>query len=182
MAKSRKFVVILIILLVTAFAAKGIIYHVYPVEYKDYILKYSREYDIDPYLLTAIIKVESRFNKDAASHKGAIGLMQLTEPTAFWIAESMGNENFVIDDLYDPETNIKMGAWYVDNIRREFGAIELVLAAYNAGRGNVASWIDNSLIAGDGTDCSGIPYQETKTYVEKVLASQGIYRILYDIR
>ena len=177
----KKFAIVLIVLLFAAFAAKTAINHIYPVAYKDYILKYAKEYDIDPYLLTAIIKVESRFDKNAASHKGAIGLMQLTEPTAFWIAESMGDESFTADDLYEPETNIKMGAWYVNNIRREFGYIELVLAAYNAGRGNVANWIDNSLIAPDGTDCSGIPYKETKEYVKKVLSNQDIYRILYDI-
>ncbi|WP_324825224.1 lytic transglycosylase domain-containing protein [Sinanaerobacter sp. ZZT-01] len=177
----KKFVIFFIILLFAAFAVKTAINHVYPVGYEEYILKYSREYDIDPYLLTAIIKVESKFDKNATSHKGAIGLMQLMEPTAFWIAESMGDENFAVDNLYDPETNIKMGAWYVNNIRREFKYTELVLAAYNAGRGNVASWIDDSLIARDGTDYSGIPYNETRKYVEKVLSNQDIYRILYNI-
>ena len=177
----KKFTLFLIILLMAAFAAKTLINQVYPVSYKDYIIKYSREYDIDPYLLTAIIKVESRFDKDATSHKGAMGLMQLMEPTAYWIAESMGDENFTVDDLYDPETNIKMGAWYFDNIRREIEYTELVLAAYNAGRGNVASWIDDSLIARDGIDYSGIPYNETRKYIEKVLSNQDIYRILYDL-
>ena len=179
--KKRKILVVLIIL-IAIIGARELVYHVsFPVMYRDYVVKYSQEYDIDPYLLLAVINVESRFDKNATSHKGAIGLMQLTESTAHWIAESMGNENFNTDDLYDPETNIRMGAWYIDNIRKEFGSTELVLAAYNAGRGSVAGWIDSEVIGRDGTDCQNIPYNETKRYVEKVMRNQDIYRILYDI-
>lgn len=181
MLKHRK-IFVLVVILIAIIGAKEFVYHVsFPVVYKDYIVKYSEEYDIDPYLLLAVINVESRFDKDATSHKGAIGLMQLTESTAHWIAESTGDENFDTDDLYDPETNIKMGAWYIDNIRKEFGSTELVLAAYNAGRGNVAGWINSEVIGRDGTDCKNIPYDETKRYVEKVMRNQDIYRVLYDI-
>lgn len=181
MKRTRKFVAIIIILL-AVFAGREILYNVsYPIAYQDYIVKYSNEYDIDPYLLTAIIKTESSFDRNAASHKGAIGLMQLTESTAQWVAESMGDEDFDVNDLYDPEINIKMGSWYLDNIRKEFAATELVLAAYNAGRGNVASWIDSALISEDGSDLSNIPYEETEKYIQKVLVSREVYKMLYDI-
>ena len=166
--------------LIAVFGVKEILYKVtYPVFYKDYIIKYSAEYHIDPHLLMAIINTESRYDKNATSHKGAIGLMQLTESTADWIAESMGNSNFSKDDLYDPETNIRMGAWYINNIRQEFGSMELILAAYNAGRGNVKKWIGNATIAQDGKDLDNIPYAETEKYVKKVLSNQKIYKLLY---
>jgi soluble lytic murein transglycosylase len=177
---AKRRIAVLLIALFAVLGVKEIVYNVtYPVVYKDYIIKYSDEYNIDPHLLMAIIKTESRYDKNATSHKGAIGLMQLTEPTADWIAVSMGNANFSTNDLYDPETNIKMGAWYINNIRQEFGSVELILAAYNAGRGNVKKWIGNSTIAEDGKDLDNIPYAETEKYVKKVLSSQKIYKILY---
>ena len=181
MLRKRK-IIVLIVIFFTVFIAKGIIYNIsYPVIYKEYIMKYSEEYNIDPYLLTAIINAESKFDKDAKSHKGAIGLMQLTGPTAEWVAESMGDENFKMEYLYKPEQNIKMGAWYIDNIREEFDSTELVLAAYNAGRGNVQKWINSSVISADGKDYSNIPYAETEKYIKKVLINQKIYQILYDL-
>jgi Soluble lytic murein transglycosylase and related regulatory proteins (some contain LysM/invasin domains) len=181
MAKKRK-IIALIIILLAAFAVREVLYNIsFPINYKEYILKYSDEYNIDPYLMMAIINTESRFNKDAASHKGAIGLMQLTEPTAEWIAESMGDSDFNTSQLYDPETNIKMGGWYINNLRDQFGTMELVLAAYNAGRGNVANWISNSVISEDGTDCANIPYKETEQYIRKVMNNREVYKLLYNL-
>lgn len=180
MARNRK-LILLIIFLIAVFLAKEIVYQLFPIKYTEHILKYSTEYQIDPYLLAAIIKAESGFDKDAASNKGAVGLMQLTEPTAIWIAESSGNEEFSTDELYDPETSIKMGTWYLDNIRKEFGSTETILAAYNAGRGNVRKWIDKALISEDQEGYSDIPFEETKNYIEKVLINQKIYKLLYDL-
>lgn len=178
--KRNKIIIIFLVISFVFFVATEILYNVsYPLNYKEYITKYSKEYDIDPYLLMAIINAESSFVKDAQSQKGAIGLMQLTEPTAVWIATSMGNENFTINDLYNPETNIKMGTWYLDNLKKEFHSTVLVLAAYNAGRGTVGSWLSNSEISEDGKTLHYIPYLETKTYIRKVLAGERIYALLY---
>ncbi|QAT42938.1 lytic transglycosylase domain-containing protein [Aminipila luticellarii] len=179
--KKNKFMIFLVIIFIL-FAAKGIVYDLsYPILYKDYVVKYSKEYNVDPYFLLAVIKTESRFDKNAKSHKGAVGLMQLTESTAEWIAESIGMENFTADDLYNPEINIKMGSWYIDNLRKEFGTTELILAAYNAGRGNVKKWTENSLIAENGEDFHNMPYDETVKYIKKVKFNEKMYRILYRI-
>ncbi|QHI73585.1 lytic transglycosylase domain-containing protein [Aminipila terrae] len=181
MTRNRKIIVFLVFVF-ALFIAREIVYNIsYPMLYKDYVMKYSREYNIDPYFLMAVIKTESKFDKDATSHKGAIGLMQLTGSTAEWIAESMSVEGFNRTDLYNPELNIKMGSWYIDNIRKEFGSTELILAAYNAGRGNVNKWISNSLISEDGEDIDNIPYSETVKYIKKVKLNEKIYRILYRI-
>jgi len=173
-------IMILLVVVIAFFAVRYYVYNVtYKVAYKDIIEKYASEYNIDEYLLMAIINTESNFNKDAVSKAGAKGLMQITDTTAKSIAKSMGDTDFKVDDLFDPETSIKMGAWYFDNLRTRFGSNELVLAAYNAGRGNVNTWLNASIISEDGKDYNNIPFSETKNYIKKVLKDEKIYKFLY---
>ena len=178
--KLIKIVSILLTVVIIFLAARYVLYHVsYRLLYQETIEKYSSEYNIDEYLMMAIINSESSFNKNAVSSAGAKGLMQLTDSTAQSIAKSMGNKSFTVEDLYDPETNIKMGAWYLNNLKQEFSSTELVLAAYNAGRGNVAKWLGNSIISNDGKDYKNIPFAETKNYIASVLNKEKMYRFLY---
>lgn len=153
---------------------------VYPLKYREFIEIYSEEYDIDPLLVASIIKVESGYYKTAQSHKGAKGLMQITPSTGEWIAGQMGIVNFNSDQLYDPKTNIMMGCWYLHNLKKQFENIELILAAYNGGRGNVVKWLKNTSYSLDGENLYDIPFNETKKYVEKVENSYKIYNFLYD--
>ncbi|QIB69525.1 lytic transglycosylase domain-containing protein [Aminipila butyrica] len=178
MKRSKRIIICLAVFL-ALFAAREGVYLLYPAPYLEYVEKYAVEYELDPYFLLAVIKTESRFDREAQSHKGAMGLMQLTESTAYWIAETTSMKNFSTEDLYDPELNIWMGSWYLDNLSKEFSSTELVLAAYNAGRGNVKKWTDSQLISADGTDFENIPYGETVNYIKKVRINQKIYSILY---
>lgn len=179
--KKRKiFFVIFVGVLIFVLNIKNIGKSIYPLKYNDYIIEYSKKYDLNPYLVAAIIKVESNFEKNAVSPKDARGLMQITPSTAEWAAEKIKIDNFSLDMLFDPEVNIKMGCWYLDDLRREFGSnMELVLAAYNGGRGNVKKWLNNYENSKNGRELDYIPFKETDEYVKKVEVNYNIYKLLY---
>ncbi|MFL5953671.1 MAG: lytic transglycosylase domain-containing protein [Gaiellaceae bacterium] len=139
----------------------------YPLRYSQYVRVHAQRHDLDPALLAAVIYQESKFRSDAKSSSGAIGLMQLTPETARGIAIRTHGSAFHTQDLYDPEINIRYGAWYLDNLFRKYGSEKLVLAAYNAGQGNVDRWRANG---------QSIQFSETKAYVERVEDLKAIYR------
>lgn len=152
----------------------------YPIKYKALIENYSAEYNLDPLLVTAVIKAESKFNPNALSRKGAIGLMQIIPKTGRWAAGEIGIKNFEAEDLYSPEINIRIGCWYLNNLRKEFGNnLQLVLAAYNGGSGNVTKWLQNEEYSIDGNKLDNIPFPETRLYVQKVERFYVKYRELY---
>lgn len=172
--------IIIILLVGIGINIKPIGRMMYPLKYKDYIMKYSEQYKLDPYLVAAVIKTESDFEKNAKSNKGAIGLMQLTPSTAKWAAKSMKVKNFKVDMLYNEEFNVKMGCWYMDNLNEEFNHnIKLVLAAYNGGRGNVKKWLNNKENSKNGVDLHYIPFKETDKYVKKVEVNKKMFEFLY---
>jgi soluble lytic murein transglycosylase len=139
----------------------------YPLRYSQYVRVHARENGLDPALLAAVIYQESKFRSDAHSASGAIGLMQLTPSTARGIAVRTGGTAFTTNDLYNPEINIRYGAWYLANLFRKYGDERLVLAAYNAGQGNVDRWRSSG---------QPIQFAETKAYVERVERLQRVYR------
>lgn len=180
--KFKRILTVLIILLVAYFAFMfGMKKYVYPYKYEEYINKYSDEYGLDPYLVLAVIKTESNFNKEAVSKKDAKGLMQIMDSTGEWIAKELGVNYFMSSMLFDPELNIKMGCWYLNNLEKEFDEdLDLVLAAYNGGSGNVNKWLNHEEYSEDGETLSYIPFPETKKYVDKVKANYNIYKYLYN--
>jgi soluble lytic murein transglycosylase len=139
----------------------------YPLRYSEYVRVHARRHNLDPALLAAVIYQESKFRSGAKSSSGAIGLMQLTPSTARGIAIRTHGSAFHTQDLYNPEINIRYGAWYLDNLFRKYGTERLVLAAYNAGQGNVDRWRARG---------QPIQFAETKAYVERVEDLKGIYR------
>ncbi|KYH30270.1 MULTISPECIES: lytic transglycosylase domain-containing protein [Clostridium] len=178
--KNRTIFVLIVILMIFIINLKPIGRKIYPIKYYDYIVKYSEEYDLNPFLVTAVIKVESNFNRNAVSVKNAQGLMQLTPSTAKWAAEQMKLDDFSVDMLHDPEVNIRMGCWYLNNLKEEFGPnIELILAAYNGGRGNVKKWLNNYENSTNGIELNYIPFEETDKYVKKVQVNYNLYKFLY---
>ncbi|KYH34018.1 soluble lytic murein transglycosylase precursor [Clostridium tepidiprofundi DSM 19306] len=159
---------------------KNILRVFYPTEYSSYVIMYAEKYDIDPLLVYAVIKAESNFNPNATSCKNAIGLMQITPSTAKWIAKRMGIHGFNTDKLYDPELNICMGCWYLNDLNKEFNNnIDLVLAAYNGGRGNVNKWLKIKKYSKNGKELTNIPFKETDEYVKKVKVNYNIYKNIY---
>jgi soluble lytic murein transglycosylase len=139
----------------------------YPLRYSEYVRVHAARHGLDPALLAAVIYQESKFRSDAKSSSGAIGLMQLTPETARGIAIRTHGDAFHTQDLYDPEINIRYGSWYLDNLFKKYGSERLVLAAYNAGQGNVDRWRANG---------EPIQFAETRAYVERVEDLKQIYR------
>lgn len=151
----------------------------YPIGYKNSINKYSKEYKIDPYLVASIINVESKYNKDAISNKEARGLMQIGPKTGEWASEVLNIKNYDSSSLYIPDTNIRIGTWYLDQLNKEFdNKNELVLAAYNAGSGNVNKWLLDDRYSKDGK-LINIPFKETDDYINRVKKNYKIYKLLY---
>ncbi len=149
-----------------------------PQKYSGFVEKYSDEYGIDKHLVYAVIHSESGFKNDALSHKEAKGLMQITESTGSWAAEKIGIDDFKTEDLYDPETNIRIGCWYLSELIVQFeGEVSTALAAYNAGNGKVSEWLDNPEYSIDGKTLTTIPYEETLNYVKRV----NLINVLYDM-
>ena len=154
--------------------------YIYPYDYRSYIETSAAQERLDPFLVAAVIKNESKFRSDAASDGGAVGLMQLMPQTAAWIAGRLG-EPFTEDYLYDPALNIRYGAWYLAELLQEFRGNEiLALAAYNAGRGNVRDWMERYRWTDAFDEIDAIPYPETRLYVRAVLEDRAQYKRLYE--
>ncbi|NLU37231.1 MAG: lytic transglycosylase domain-containing protein [Clostridiales bacterium] len=152
----------------------------YPLKFEEQIREYSTVYQVDPFLVASIIFIESRFNPDAVSMRNAKGLMQILPSTGEWVASKLDIENFNETHLLDPETNIQIGCWYISYLSSQFsGNMELVLAAYNGGIGNVSKWLKEKKYSTDGKQLDYIPFVETRNYVEKVLGVYNIYQEIY---
>lgn len=151
----------------------------YPMNYRECVEKYAAQNELDPYLVYAVIKVESRFHADAVSHAGARGLMQLMEETARDSAKKLNVTVQLPEDLLDPDKNVMLGTYYLKSLLKSYGNLELALAAYNGGTGNVQKWLkDKDLSDGKG-GLTQIPFEETEKYVRKVLNAYEQYQNLY---
>ncbi len=145
----------------------------YPLRYEEIVRGHARHYRLDPYLLAAVIYQESKFRAGVRSKSGAIGLMQLEPGTAEGIAIRTGGSRFRVEDLYDPEINVRYGAWYLRHLLDKYRDERLALAAYNAGQDNVDRWLRQG---------RGIAFAETRHYVKHVEELKGIYRHAYRTR
>lgn len=155
-------------------------YLFYPYAYKDYILKYSSTYSVEPDFLLAIIREESRFKADAGSHAGAQGLMQIMPATGKNIASQIGISNFSESMLHDPETSITMGAYYISRMLGNFeGNKYYALGAYNGGPAAMQKWISKYGNLDIDEFIESLTYDETKNYIKRVMASYYIYELLY---
>jgi len=152
----------------------------YPQPHKEIVFTQAQEHGIDPYLVFAIIRAESKYEDAAESPVGAKGLMQIMPETAQWIAKQRGMGALEPDSLHDPQVNISLGCWYLADLSREFdGRLPLVIAAYNAGRGRVSEWQAAGVWDGQAETIDRIPFQETRNYVRNVLANYEAYQIIY---
>jgi soluble lytic murein transglycosylase len=142
----------------------------YPLRYEHIVRGHARNYGLDPALLAAVIYQESKFEADARSSSGAIGLMQLLPDTAKGIAVHTGGSRFRVEDLYSPEINVRYGAWYLRHLIRKYADERTALAAYNAGQDNVDRWRRTG---------REIQFSETRAYVDRVEELKKIYRRAY---
>jgi soluble lytic murein transglycosylase len=157
----------------------------YPIKYEDYVVRYSEEYGLDENIIYAIINTESSFNPAAESEVGARGLMQIMEDAFLWtksrMPQSDENDNVSYNDMYDPELNIKYGAYLFYLLYNEYGDYETALAAYHSGRGNVNKWLLDPAHSSDGFALDkNIPSRATAHYVDKVMRSFENYEELYN--
>jgi soluble lytic murein transglycosylase len=153
----------------------------YPQAYWDSILSYSRKYGQDPYFVAAIIREESQFRPEALSPAGARGVMQVMPATGKWIAQSIPLPGFDASKLFESDTAINVGTWYISYLMKRFRGDPLyVAAAYNAGPEAVAAWTGKNGIAGERDEfVEAIPFSETRSYVKKVLRNYDEYRRIY---
>ena len=154
--------------------------YIYPYPYQEIVTLYAEANGVSPALIASVIMHESKFSENVHSPRGAIGLMQLMPETAEWIAGQLGERDFSLQKLHEPEMNIRYGTWYLAQLEREFDSnLVLTLAAYNAGRGIVHEWIEENDWPPNFKDVSSIPYPETRFYVERVLKDKKHYEALY---
>ena len=154
----------------------------HPLQFAGLITQYALAQDLDPALVSAVILCESSFKPQAESRLGARGLMQLMEDTAEWIAHKLDEDDasYSFDRLYDAETNIRFGTWYLGYLSRRFGGDPTkIVCAYHAGQGNVDAWLRNPAYSSDGVTLDVIPTDDTATYAGRVLRARDVYRKYY---
>ena len=154
----------------------------YPLRHEQIIVRYADEFDLEAWHVAAVVRCESSFRETATSEVGARGLMQIMPDTGSWLAGKFAEKDiFNADMLYQPETNVKYGCWYLNWLMDIYDEdLTLVTAAYHAGHGTVNKWLKDASISPDGKTLSKIPYNSTRTYVERVLTACEKYRTMYD--
>ena len=147
-------------------------------DYEEYVLKYSKEYDMDPRFIFAIINTESHFNPDATSNVGARGLMQLMEEAYDWVKFRMNDDRaHTFDDMYDPELNIEYGTFMLKFLYDKFDhSYELTAAAYHGGMNAVDTWINDGTVDPDNFRLEDVPSDVTANYIYKVMNAYNKYK------
>lgn len=163
---------------------------VYPLKYRLEIIRAGEEFGVDAALIASVINAESGFKEKAISSKGAVGLMQILPSTAEWTIEKMRKQNINIPSysaeelfnsqisngqLFDPNLNIRVGTFYLSYLINKFENVDVALAAYNAGEGNVIKWLSADEFSSDQKTLKKIPFKETENYVKKVNLNLKIY-------
>lgn len=151
----------------------------YPQHYTEYVTVYAEAYGIPENLIYSVIRTESDFESGAISRVGAIGLMQLMPDTFKWLTDDILFEHLEGGMLYDPETNIRYGTYYLSYLYDRYGDWELAIAAYNGGLGNVDKWLEDNAYADGEGGLKKIPFRETRQFVRRVNRAWEKYDKLY---
>ena len=155
----------------------------HPLRDEELIEEKAGKYNLSPAFVAAIVLNESSFRPDAESSVGARGLMQLMEDTAGWIYEKMGGTGaYSFDSMYDAETNVEYGCWYLNFLSERFrGDPVLVAASFHAGQGEVQNWLNDSRYSQDGLtiELENMIDGPTKQYATRVLNDYAAYKRIY---
>jgi len=152
---------------------------VFPAGWGDIVAEQANAFGVDPLLMLAVMRQESSFDPRAQSGAQAMGLTQIVPSTARTIAARLGRDDFSLRDLYKPAVSMQFGSWFLSQLLTEYrGRVFPTLAAYDAGGGNVAKWLQRY---GDDPDVlvEQIPFAETQTYLRIVYDNYWHYRALY---
>ncbi len=185
----KALIIIFVVLIIIVGLGVGLMYGAdkflhssYPQDYKEYVAKYSAEYDLDSLMVYSFIRTESGFDPESESYLGARGLMQLMPETFEWIRYRLDEEenpDMDFDAMYSPETNIRYGCYLLSYLKEQFGDdISVIAAAYHAGAGNVSEWIENPEYYSEGR-LINIPISDTAHYVDKIQGAYNMYCKLY---
>lgn len=164
------FMIIVIMGLIFIFMPFG-----YPLKYKNEIVYVGQKYNVNSEIIAAVVFAESRFNANAVSNKRALGLMQIMPETAVWLSEKISLP-YDEDMLFNPLYNLELGTYYISYLQEKFDDINAVLAAYNAGEGNVTQWLENKEFSSNGKDLTTTPFKQTNFYLEKVNKAIEYYK------
>lgn len=150
-------------------------------KFDEYVTLASNQFGVDRCLIFSIIKAESKFDQNAKSPKGAIGLMQIKVTTGNFMLENnnfefLNNKLLLENDLLNPKINIMIGTKYIKYLLDKFENIDVSICAYNAGETIVRGWLKNKEYSKDGKSLVKIPYDETNKYLNKVKFNQFIYK------
>ncbi|NJN23705.1 MAG: lytic transglycosylase domain-containing protein [Acaryochloridaceae cyanobacterium RL_2_7] len=158
----------------------GFWYALYPLAYYPETAGWANSVNINPFLALGLMRQESRFQPKIRSVVGAVGLMQIMPETGDYIAGKLNLESFNLDS---PADNIRFGTWYLDDVHQTYDNDSiLAIASYNAGPGNVATWVEKNKNLSPDEFIDAIPFDETRKYVTAVLENHWNYLRLYDPR
>ncbi|MFB6365488.1 lytic transglycosylase domain-containing protein [Paenibacillus elgii] len=179
--KKRVFALLLLTFIIFLFLSSNYVGRMlYPIHYEQEIRQNAAKYNLDPFLVAAVIRVESNYLTETESKKGATGMMQLMPDTANWIIDKARfNEEFKTT-LNDPAVSIELGSWYLNWLFKQFNGNRIaVLAGYNAGHGKVNRWLQENAWDGTLQNADRIPYGETRHYIQRVMYYYNKYVKLY---
>ena len=153
----------------------------FPAAFSSHVWQKGWEHDIDPLLMLALMRVESRYRHDAVSRVGAMGLVQVMPKTGHRVAALMGDADFRVDRLNEPGMNIQLGTFYLGELIRRFGdpGYALGVASYNGGPHNVGRWLKEKVGIPFEEFVEEIQFRETRRYTKRVIEYYAIYCDLY---
>lgn len=153
----------------------------YPRKYEQLVDQWAQTYTLDPLLVDAFIRTESGFDSAATSSVDARGLMQMTEETFLWLRSKIAaDEDLAFADLYDPDTSIRFGCYYLHLcLERYNGDVATAAAAYHSGWGTVDNLLRMEEHSADGQTLQGFPYSQMNHYVNKITSCYGAYQRIY---
>ncbi len=154
----------------------------FELEHYDTVMQAAADFGVPPSLVYGVIRTESGFDERARSVADARGLMQVTATSLDWLQLRADEfDSVTVDELYDPVINIRCGTYMLRLLMERYEETDTVLAAYNAGLGNVDEWLSDPAYSHDGHTLHTIPYRETRDYVERVNTSRAIYEHYYHL-
>lgn len=153
----------------------------YPRKYSRQVEQWAAEYELDPLLVYAFIRTESGFDPAATSSVEARGLMQMTEETFIWLRSKIApDEGLLFANLYDPETSIRFGCYYLHLCMERYnGDVATAAAAYHSGWGTVDALLQMEEHSADGETLQGFPYSQMNHYVKKITSCYARYQRIY---